>query len=155
MKLLNICLISLLLLSLLGLCITHKHPHHKNSLTNQKIKELRTVLKFFKQIYKEIKRNSSHIISKDYDLNIESRLLLSGNFLEILLKKLNFFVGFLDQTMQGDWNKTFLNLVDYSFFPYDLIIESFESLIGIDFTNSSPSNFYKIFVFIFLKFQFF
>lgn len=81
------------------------------------------------------------------DCDMGSKLLLSGFFIEKKLV-LSVFLGFLDRTLQGDWNKTYLNLVNYTNFPYDTVLNSFVSLQNVNFSNFSLTDQYKLWVFL-------
>ena len=60
---------------------------------------------------------------------------------------IKYFIGLLDSTMRGDWNKTFLNKVNYSNFQYDTVLSGFDLLVSASFNGSTSKDLALIKVF--------
>lgn len=54
------------------------------------------------------------------------------------------FLGFLDSSMQGNWNKTFVNLVNHTNFNYKAILSAFELLSTESFENTTDFSRIKV-----------
>lgn len=80
--------------------------------------------------------NNTSLRSKDEfgDSDIQSRLFLSGHFLWFFL--FISYLGFLDTTLRGDWNKTFLNYVNFENFPYDIVLDNLVLLSNVNFAKT-------------------
>ena len=78
MKLLHLCLISIILLNFVGLALSRSHHHHHD---DSETKQLKAFLKMFKHFYNEIENNSelAHLLNDDPDVDSKARFFISGN----------------------------------------------------------------------------
>lgn len=107
-------------------------------------REMNKLLRTFKQLpgisrdYQEIAENLLEKLSdEDPDGDSKARFLISGANFRRFPCKICDFLGFLDSSMQGDWNKTFVNLVNHTNFDYKAVLSAFDLLSTESFENTT------------------